>query len=336
VGLLAALALAATACSGGGDGGGSGSAIGGATPTSEPPPEAFAELRNPMALHLAPDGRIVVAEAGSGADDGRVSVISSDGVDVTVVLDGLPSVAGTGEPWGDISGATGAAMAPDGTVCATIGIPDTAPAPVSEIRCTDGLTVDLAAWEAANDPDEFGAASRAFDVVADGDDGWWVSDAAANTVLHVDRSGAVELTGVFPTFGTFATPVEGRPLGLFLAGESPFQAGSLGPRGGIPEYGALVVALFNGALAVVRPVDPADPGLGLADTPSAIASFASTDWLYVLQYHGDAAGLYDTLGRAYWRGSGGTGLVQLADGSFLVAISAEGRIIRVGPEPLAE
>ncbi|MFQ5381879.1 MAG: hypothetical protein ACE5EF_09690, partial [Dehalococcoidia bacterium] len=163
-----------------------------------------------------------------------------------------------------------------------------------------------------------------------------VSDAAANSVLHVDRSGAIELAGVFPTFGTFATQVEGRTTGLFLAGESPFQAGSLGPRGGIPERGALVVTLFNGAVAVVRPVDPADPGLGLAETPSAIAAFASSDWLYVLQFHGEAAGLYDTSGQAFWRGTGGTGFVQLEDGSFLVAIASEGRVIRVGPEPLAE
>lgn len=349
VGILLLPVLLGSACFGGGGGGngdgddddgnggsnGNGNGNGGAS-TPVPNSQAFENLLAPMALHLTPDGRVIVAEAGTGADDGQVSVISLDGSNVTVVMDELPSVSGTDEPWGDIGGVTGAAMAPDGVVCAAVGIPESTGQPVSGLVCSDGLTANLAAWEAENDPDGLGVASRAFDVVADGDDGWWVSDAAANTILHVDREGEILLAGVFPTYGTFSAPAEGRTTGLTFAGSSQFNASSIGPRGGIPEQGGLVVALFNGAIALVRPVDPPDPGLGLADAPAAIAAFATENRLYFLTHNGDAAGLFDADRNTYWSETGGTGFVRLDDGIFMISIAQEGRIIHVGPEPEAD
>ncbi|HJP40167.1 MAG TPA: hypothetical protein QGF35_00460 [Dehalococcoidia bacterium] len=290
---------------------------------------AFNGLLQPRAIHLTQDGRIVVAEAGTGLNDGRVSVVDPDGNGREVVIEGLPSVSGAGEPWGDVAGAAGAAMAPDGTVCVVIGIPEPLPEAIGELRCTDGLTVDLKAWEEANDPDEFGPASRLFDIVAEGDAGWWVSDAAGNTVLHIDRAGEVVLGGLFPSFGTFDPPMEGRTTGLTVAGTSPIGAASRGPRGGIPQRGGLVVALFNGALAVVRPIDPDDPGLGFANTPNAIAAFANEQFLYFLVHSGSGAGIYDTARTPLWMGTGGTGFVQLPDGAFIVAVAGEGRLIRV-------
>lgn len=312
--------LAAAGCSGGGDSKGSQDVAG------------FTGLQHPMAIHLAPDGRVVVAEAGTGANDGRVTVIGADGSGRTVLLEGLPSVAGLGEPWGSVSGAAGAAMAPDGVVCVAVGIPAPAATPVGELRCSDGLKVDLLAWERENNPDKLAIASRPFDVAADGNEGWWVSDALANTVVRIDRAGQVVLAGVFPSFGTFETPMEGMPTGLFAAGSSVVAAASVGPRGGIPERGGLVVALFNGALAVVRPVDPPDPGLGFARTPKAIASFATEEALYYLVQAGDDAGIRDTARKALWTGAGGVGLVRLLDGSFLVSVEAEGRLVLVPPE----
>ena len=312
-------ALAIGGCSGGGD-----KKLQDAT--------GLAGLQQPMAIHLAPDGRVVVTEAGTGADDGRVSIVGADGQGRTVVLEGLPSVSGLGEPWGSVSGAAGAAVAPDGVACAAIGVPAPAPSPLGELRCSDGLKVDLLAWEREHNPDKLAVASRPFDVAADGNEGWWVSDALANTVLHVGRDGQVVLAGVFPSFGTFETPTEGMTTGLIVAGTSAVSAASVGPRGGIPERGGVVVALFNGALAVVRPVDPPDPGLGFAKTPKAIAVFATEEALYYLLHTGDAPGLYDTSRKAIWTGSGGTGFVRLPDGSFLVSIGSEGRLVRVPAE----
>jgi hypothetical protein len=309
--VLTTFALTLAACSG----------------SSKPAGAAFTNLRNPMAIHLAPDGRVVVAEAGTGANDGRVQVIAADGSRAEVVFVDLPSVKGANEPWGNVAGATGAAMAKDGVVCVAIGIPAVPGPALGELRCTDGLKADLAAWEARNDPDGLGPASRPFDVVPDEDDGWWVSDALANTVLHVGRDGNITLAGVFPTFGTFATRAEGRPTGLTIAPRGMVPAGSLGPRGGIPEQGGVAVALYNGAIAVLRPVEPADPGLGFANVAAAIAVFADEEAMLFAANAGDRAGVFDTARAALWEGRGATGFVRLGDGTLLVAVAGEGRIV---------
>jgi hypothetical protein len=51
--------------------------------------------------------------------------------------------------------------------------------PGSPVRCTSGLVVDLEAFQARRM-----LPSNPYDVVSDGGNGWYVSDGAANNVLH--------------------------------------------------------------------------------------------------------------------------------------------------------
>ncbi|MEO7296153.1 MAG: hypothetical protein ABIZ57_08415, partial [Candidatus Limnocylindria bacterium] len=68
-----------------------------------------------------PDGRILVADLGSGADDGRVVAVDLADGSQEVLLDDLPSTSDSGQRYADLAGPSGAAMAPDGTVCVVIG-----------------------------------------------------------------------------------------------------------------------------------------------------------------------------------------------------------------------
>jgi hypothetical protein len=72
-------------------------------------------------------------------------------------------------------------MAADGTVCAAISDATAPNDGFATLRCTNGLVVDLEAFQAQSK-----LPSNPYDVVSDGRDGWHVSDGAANNVLHVD------------------------------------------------------------------------------------------------------------------------------------------------------
>jgi hypothetical protein len=72
-------------------------------------------------LHLAPDGRLVVTDLGSGRHDGAVVAVDVASGRRTVLMRDLPSTRDSGQGHADLAGPSGAAMAADGTVCAAIG-----------------------------------------------------------------------------------------------------------------------------------------------------------------------------------------------------------------------
>jgi hypothetical protein len=108
------------------------------------------EYRAARTLHLAPDGRLIVTDLGSGRNDGAVVAVEVASGRQTVLMRDLPSTRHSGQAHADLAGPSGAAMAADGTVCAAIGDATAPNAGFAALRCTSGLTVDLEAFQASN------------------------------------------------------------------------------------------------------------------------------------------------------------------------------------------
>jgi hypothetical protein len=91
-------------------------AIGGCSSTGR-----LGEYKAARTLHLAPDGRLIVTDLGSGRNDGTVVAVEVASGRQTVLMRDLPSTRHSGQAHADLAGPSGAAMAADGTVCAAIG-----------------------------------------------------------------------------------------------------------------------------------------------------------------------------------------------------------------------
>jgi hypothetical protein len=124
------------------------------------------EYQAPRTLHLAPDGRLIVADVGSGKHDGTVVAVDVASGRRTVLMQDLPSTRNSGQAHADLAGPSGAAMAADGTVCAAIGDATAPNAGFATLRCTNGLVVDPEAFQARSK-----LPSNPYDVVSDGRDG---------------------------------------------------------------------------------------------------------------------------------------------------------------------
>jgi len=118
----------------------------------------------PRTVRLAPDGRLLVTDQGTGKGDGRVVAVDLVAGRQQVLLDRLPSTCGSGQQHADLAGPGGAAMAADGTVCAVVGDATREGAGFSTLRCTGGLVADLEAYERAANPDGRELASNPYDV----------------------------------------------------------------------------------------------------------------------------------------------------------------------------
>jgi hypothetical protein len=230
-------------------------------------------------LHLAPDGRLVVTDLGSGNNDGRVVAVDVASGRQIVLMRELPSTRNSGQAHADLAGPSGAAMAPDGTVCAAIGDATMQNAGFATLRCTNGLVVDLEAFQARSR-----LPSNPYDVVSDGGDGWYVSDGAANNVLHVDRAGKVAVVARFPSLA--ATGLGGRdgqgvPTGLALG---PHRTLYVALYGGAPFDGPPAAVVSLAPDAATRPTEVKPTLLALIQHPIALA--LSPDGLAVVDYGG--------------------------------------------------
>jgi hypothetical protein len=300
-------------------------------------PDPLAGFEAPRAVHLAPDGRLLVTDQGTGAGDGKVVAVDLAARRQQVLLDRLPSTRGSGQQHADLAGPSGAAMAADGTVCAVVGDATRAGAGFSTLRCSDGLVVDLEAYERAANPDGRELASNPYDVAWDGRDGWYVSDAAANAVLHVDRAGRIRTVAVLAGMTRFGgRPAQGVPTGL---ARTPDATVYVALFGGAPTTGgpAVVVALRPGpdgdGQARPRTAAMAVAPIGVVPTPEGLA---------VLDFGGEpgergqgrillVAGPSDP-GRVV---AGGldrpVGIARLPDGRYVVAETDSGRLRLITP-----
>ena len=301
-------------------------------------PDPLGGFAAPRAVHLAPDGRLLVTDQGTGDDDGTVVAVDLATRRRTVLLDRLPSTRGSGQQHADLAGPSGAAMAADGTVCAVIGDATREGAGFSTLRCSDGLVADLEAYERAANPDGRELASNPYDVAWDGRDGWYVSDAAANAVLRVDRAGRIRTVAVLASMAPFGgRPVQGVPTGLARAADGSLYVALFG---GAPAEGgpAVVVALRpeQGVRGQARPVAAARSvaPIGVATTPQGLA---------VLDYGGGpadrgrgrillVAGSAD-VGRVLAAGMDRpVGMARLPDGRYVIAETDRSRLRVLTPE----
>jgi DNA-binding beta-propeller fold protein YncE len=298
--------------------------------------DPLAGFAAPRAVRLAPDGRLLVTDLGSGGSDGRVVAVDLATGRRQVLLERLPSTRRSGQQHADLAGPSGAAMAPDGTVCAAVGDATRPRAGFSTLRCTGGLVVDLEAYEHAANPDGRELASNPYDVVWDGGDGWYVSDAAANAVLHVDRAGRIRTVAVLASMARFGgRAAQGVPTGLARAADGTLYVALFG---GAPASGgaAVVVALRPGPHGRLRRPDA---------VVGAVAPIGVTvgPWgLAVLDYGGGPADrgrgrilLVDGKGDAGTVAASGldrpVGMARLPDGRYLVAETDQGRLRLVTP-----
>ena len=300
-------------------------------------PDALAGFAAPRAVHLAPDGRLLVTDLGTGRGDGRVVAVDLAKGRREVLLDRLPSTRGSGQQHADLAGPSGAAMAADGTVCVAIGDATRPRAGFSTLRCSNGLVADLESYERAANPDGRELASNPYDVVWDGGDGWYVSDGAANAVLHVDRAGRIRTVAVVASMAPFGgRPAQGVPTGLARAADGTLYVALFG---GAPATGgpAVVVALRPDQ-AGTRPTRPTAAArvvapIGVAPIPQGLA---------LLDYGGGPADrhrgrilLVDRpadLGTVAATGlDRPVGMARLPDGRYVVAETDSSRLRLVTP-----
>lgn len=285
--------------------------------------DPLAGFSHPRTVHFAPDGRLLVTDVGTGNDDGRVVAVDLERKTQEVLMRDLPSASVTGQVVGGIAGPSAAAMSPDGTLCVVTGDGPEGRG-FAEMRCTNGFRVDLAAYERANNPEGRDARSDPFDVVAAGDRGWYVSDAAANVVLRVGATGTIGVVGVFDSVAGSGTP-PGNPTGMAL------------------WNGRLTTALFGGAVLtgggnatvpvfaeVEQPIAAAPPyQVNTAPGGEQFVLYLSYGKREAVQGTGAirmaANVIVDGLDRP-------TGFVRLPDGRFVVAEQERGRL-RIVEEP---
>jgi hypothetical protein len=150
-------------------------------------------------IHLAPDGRIILARnsSTSATPDGRVEAFDLATGARTTLLDG-------------VTAPIAADVAPDGTACAI-----RAPAPVlggaAWLGCSSGLRVEIAAGAPAGlrgGPQLDVPALT--DIVSDGGTGWFVSDYGRAAILHVDGDGKLAVVATMKQNDYF----QRRPKGL--------------------------------------------------------------------------------------------------------------------------
>ena len=277
----------------------------------------------PRGLSLAPDGRLIVADAGTGEDDGRVLAVTLaspledgplDAADAEVLLEDLPSQNVEDRGYTGIAGPAAAAVAEDGVACVAISGADDQP---GELRCTDGLDVDLAAFEAERNPDGGAVSSDPAGVAADGLRGWFVADAGANTVLFVGRDASITVVGVFKDIEGLGEA--GAPIGLFV-----IPGTDTGP--------AVGVALFAGALAGFSPALARPPIVQTVDGRPVALSDDGRETFALLRSgldddHGSGSVFNMTMSATVVSGlDRPSGFVRLDDGRFVISFEREGNV----------
>lgn len=254
-------------------------------------------------IHLAPDGRILLARASSssGTPDGRIEAFDPATRARTTLLDGLVDPVA-----GDI--------ALDGTVCA-IGQPALTYLP-AQLRCSSSLAIDFIAGSPSGLPN---VRPTAADIVSDGSGGWVVTDPDRGALLHIDRAGTVVVLASIHQYPN--SP--GRPLGLardgtrilVATGGQGYAQVSSADRGIEVRPGTLVGAGFVVAVAA-RPSGL--PLVVIVDGDAGFVAYPSTNG-EIGPTH-----LTDDL-------SDPRGVVVLPDGR--VGVSTGGRLVIVRPSP---
>lgn len=173
-------------------------------------------LDSPRGIAIGPAGRILVIEAGRGGAaptmTGHVTELFKGKVRRLLTL---PSVFVSN---GEISGPTSIAVPTGlGEMFVTMGAGPNPPFG-DLLRANPALTsfiADIELHELTHNPDGAAPDSNPYGVAVVGDGSTLIADAAANTLLQVDRDGTVHTVAVFPTAPNplFAPPPPGVSIG---------------------------------------------------------------------------------------------------------------------------
>lgn len=198
-------------------------------------------LDNPRQLSFGPDGSLYIAESGRGGagpcfdgPEGRACLGMSGAVTrvrhgvQTRVVTGLPSLAG--ESGGQATGPSDVVITHGQHYAVSIGLggtPSTREALGADATLlgtivsgslrhgTPRVVADMAAHEAAHDPDGQGVDSNAVSLAVDdhrrGDRGLLAVDAGGNDVLRVSRRAGLSTAAVLPRLST-TNPFSGQPM----------------------------------------------------------------------------------------------------------------------------
>ncbi len=218
--------------------------------------ELFASgLANPRGVTVAPDGAVLVAEAGVGGDEGCFdgpegeaclgysgAVTRIDRKGQRRVLEGLPSLAG---PDGSFAGGVhDVSVLGNGNLYLTTGLgadPDMRDAlfpdsgfgylwRASQARGTVAAVADVADFERTDNPDGGAVDSNPYGVLAV-PGGQVVVDAGGNSLLWIAADGSVETLAVFPSTMVAAPPFLELPPGTTIPMDAVPTSVARGPDG---------------------------------------------------------------------------------------------------------
>ena len=202
--------------------------------------DVVADLRPHGPIHTAADGRLVLVTGGTGPEAADGQVVAFDATSRTSAT--LLS---------ELRRPLAADLSPSGEACAITEHDGDRP---SMLICSNGLTVNLDAYaidhRASFQP---GGGARPADVVSDGRDGWYVSEATSASILHVDRGGTIA------PVATSAAFLQASPIGLARDGDKIWYA--------LAEHG---IAGFQTAAPPfeIRGGQWVESGISVALTPS--------------------------------------------------------------------
>jgi hypothetical protein len=263
-------------------------------------------LQSPRGLTFGPGGRLYVAQAGSGANDGKITEIRSPWLPNPVARDLVAGLVSVGDE-GEFVGVAGLSAIGNGNIFAIMGLSNAGTGFPSRLGhlidvSQGGRIRDVAnvgdvnyAWTVDHpelDPDYPGESRDFPDANPYGvlvlSDRVYVADAGANTLSLVRRNGAVEIIAFFPN----NIIADSTPTCVTQGPDGALYVGTL----------ALVDSIVFGPSAIVYRVDPqaANPATALTVAtqwatglwPINGCAFGADDSFYASELitHGDFTG----------------------------------------------
>jgi len=248
-------------------------------------------LIRPIGISMGPSGYLLVAEAGTGNNDGRIDLVNPGNV-TFIMVDSLPSFLDTvtqevAGPWRAYYSANGilnviVGGGPDinaGSIL-TFDVSTFIPG-MPPLRVTDAIDVfHEQAWALSNGFAE----SDIFSAVWDSSGNVYMVDAAANALFKKDMNNVVTVLDTFPDIVNFITPfpptIDYVPTMIIHDGDSAFYVCNLT---GFPFFGGL-----SSILHVDTAGNTTTYTSGLTQLVDMFADSVTGD-LYALQF-----GRYDT------------------------------------------
>lgn len=266
-------------------------------------------LSGPAGITADQNGNLFVAESGSGANDGKITLIDPSGARHTIIY-GLPSFTDT--TTGETSGPWRAYITTDSILYVIQGKgPDPAAGSIlafgidTLVPGTDSLTmsdtlgtVNVQQWALTHGFSD----SNIYSADIDSEDNVYVADAGANAILKIDTALTISVLDTFPAIPNTITPfppfIEYVPTKI-IASQNTFYICNLTGFPFLPGLSQVV------SMDTAGTITPMYSGLSLA----VDMQMDDAGNLYVLQF-----GLYDT---TFTPVMGSASIVRIAPGGVM-------------------